>query len=72
LRDVRLAFFGVGNTPVRARDAEEALAERDIESAVAAIDLAPSDDIHATAAVRKHLAGVLLRRVAAQLFEAQA
>jgi carbon-monoxide dehydrogenase medium subunit len=72
LQDVRLAFFGVGNTPVRARKSEAALAEGDIDSAVAALDLRPPDDIHATGAVRKHLAGVLLRRVAAQLFEAQA
>src|SRR5579884_3815534 len=71
LRDVRLVFFGVGNTPVRARAAEAALCERDIEGAVAALDLSPSADIHASAAVRKHLAGVLLRRVAAQLMEPQ-
>ena len=67
--DVRLAFFGVGNTPVRARRAEAALAEGDVDGAVGALDIDPADDIHATGAVRKHLAGVLLRRVAAQLME---
>lgn len=69
LADVRLAFFGVGNTPVRAKKAEAALAGGDIEAAVAALDLAPHDDVQASAAVKKHLAGVLLRRVAKQLKE---
>jgi carbon-monoxide dehydrogenase medium subunit len=69
LRDVRLAFFGVGATPVRARKAETALTEGDVDGAVASLDLDPAGDIHATGAVRKHLAGVLLRRVAAQLKE---
>jgi carbon-monoxide dehydrogenase medium subunit len=72
LRDVRLAFFGVGNTPLRQPRAERALAEDDIEGAVASLDLTPADDIQATGAVRKHLAGVLLRRVAAQLMDARA
>jgi carbon-monoxide dehydrogenase medium subunit len=69
LRDVRLAFFGVGSTAVRARGAEAALAEGDADGAVAALDLDPAGDTHATGAVRKYLAGVLLRRVAAQLME---
>jgi carbon-monoxide dehydrogenase medium subunit len=71
--DVRLAFFGVGATPVRARNAEAALAKGDIEAAVAALarDLNPPDDVQASAAVKKHLAGVLLRRVARQLAEPQ-
>jgi carbon-monoxide dehydrogenase medium subunit len=69
LRVVRLAFFGVDSTAVRARSAEAALAEGNVEGAVAALDLNPSGDIHATGAVRKHLAGVLLRRVSAQLME---
>ena len=51
LTDVRLAYFGVGNTPVRAKKAEAALA---------------------SGKVKKHLAGVLLRRVAKQLLEARA
>jgi carbon-monoxide dehydrogenase medium subunit len=38
---------------------------------VAALDLNPHDDVQATAAVKKHLAGVLLRRVAAQLMESR-
>ncbi len=71
LSDVRLAFFGVGDTPVRAAKAEAALSQGDVEAAVAALDLAPHDDVQETAAVKKHLAGVLLRRVAAQLMEAR-
>jgi carbon-monoxide dehydrogenase medium subunit len=71
LSDVRLAFFGVGNTAIRARKAEAALESGDIDNAVAALDLAPHDDIQATGAEKKHLAGVLLRRVAAQLMEAR-
>jgi carbon-monoxide dehydrogenase medium subunit len=70
LKDVRLAFFGVDNTPLRAERSEAALAGGDVDAAVAALDLDPHDDIQATGAVKKHLAGVLLRRVAAQLMEA--
>jgi carbon-monoxide dehydrogenase medium subunit len=72
LADVRLAYFGVGNTPVRALKAEAALASGDIDAAVAALDLDPHDDVQATAKVKKHLAGVLLRRVAKQLMESRA
>lgn len=71
LTDVRLAYFGVGATPVRARKAEAALANGDIEAAVQALgsDLDPHDDVQATEATKMHLAGVLLRRVAKQLAE---
>jgi carbon-monoxide dehydrogenase medium subunit len=71
LDDVRLAYFGVGATPVRARNAERALAGGDVDAAVAALarDLDPPDDVQASGAVKRHLAGVLLRRVAQQLME---
>jgi carbon-monoxide dehydrogenase medium subunit len=69
LSDVHLAYFGVGATPVRARKAEAALASGSVDDAVAALDLEPQDDVQATAQVKKHLAGVLLRRVATQLME---
>ncbi len=74
LKDVRLAYFGVGLMPVRARGAEAALAAGDIDDAVKALatDLDPPDDIQETGAVKMHLAGVLLRRVAAQLTGARA
>jgi carbon-monoxide dehydrogenase medium subunit len=69
LSDVRLCYFGVGATPVRVRKAEAALAGGSVDDAVKALDLDPPDDIQAAGAVKKHLAGVLLRRVAKQLME---
>ncbi|HEY7248703.1 MAG TPA: xanthine dehydrogenase family protein subunit M [Xanthobacteraceae bacterium] len=73
LRDLRLAYFGVGSIPVRPRGAEAALMDGDVDRAVDVLgdELHPSDDIHAPAAVRLHLAGVLLRRVAKQLMAPQ-
>jgi carbon-monoxide dehydrogenase medium subunit len=71
VKDVRLAFFGVGATPVRARKAEAAVASGKLDDAVASLagELNPADDVQASGAVKKNLAGVLLRRVAAQLME---
>ena len=75
LSDVRLAFFGVGTTPARAPKAEAALNgaadDKSIDAAVAQLDLNPSDDVQATGATKAHLAGVLLKRVVAQLKEAR-
>jgi carbon-monoxide dehydrogenase medium subunit len=73
LSDVRLAYFGIGNTPVRAKKAEAALAGGNADDAVKALasDLDPQDDVQATGATKKHLAGVLLRRVAKQLTAAR-
>lgn len=70
LSDVRLAYFGVGSTPVRAKKAELALASGNIDAAIKALDLQPHDDVQATGKMKTHLAGVLLRRVAKQLLEA--
>jgi carbon-monoxide dehydrogenase medium subunit len=72
LSDVRLAYFGVGAVPLRAKKAEAALAGGSLDDAVKALaaDLDPSDDVQATGTTKKHLAGVLLRRVAKQLMEA--
>jgi aerobic carbon-monoxide dehydrogenase medium subunit len=71
LSDVRLAYFGIGTTPLRASNAEAALAGGDMEAAVTALktDLDPPDDVQTSGAVKHHLAGVLLRRVAKQLME---
>ncbi|HEY1545018.1 MAG TPA: xanthine dehydrogenase family protein subunit M [Xanthobacteraceae bacterium] len=69
LRDVRLAFFGVDATPIRAHGAEEALERGEDAVAALADDLAPQDDVQASGAAKRHLAGVLLRRVTAQLAE---
>ena len=70
LRDVRLAFFGVGSTPLRARGGSRIGGRRRRGAGCGARSLEPPDDMQATGAVKKHLAGVLLRRVAAQLTEA--
>ena len=77
LKDVRLAFFGVGMTPLRARKAEAALTGgaldgKRLDAAIAALDLDPPDDVQATGPVKKHLAGVLLKRVVQQMMEARA
>ena len=73
LDDVRLVYFGIGSKPVRARHAEAALTGGDIDAAVGVLgtDLDPPDDLQASGAVKRHLAGVLLRRVARQLMEAR-
>lgn len=70
---LRLVYFGVGATPVRATKAEAALAAGDVEAAAkaAAAELDPSDDIQASGAAKRHLAGVLVKRIAAQLAEAK-
>jgi aerobic carbon-monoxide dehydrogenase medium subunit len=69
LRDVRLAFFGVGATAVRARTTEAAIVGGSDPVAALARDLDPEGDVQASAAAKRHLAGVLLRRVLAQLSE---
>jgi carbon-monoxide dehydrogenase medium subunit len=68
----RIALSGVGDTPLRATAAEELLAGRAleapvIEEAVAAIraGVAPSSDLHASGAYRRHLVGALARRAIA-------
>lgn len=67
--EARLALTGVGDRPVRAREAERRLTGESLapavladaaEAARRAID--PGSDIHATAAYRRHVAGVLVQR----------
>jgi CO/xanthine dehydrogenase FAD-binding subunit len=67
--DVRMVFTGVGATPVRVPEAEAALEGRTLNehvlrdvSSIVAGRLEPDSDIHASAAYRKHLAGVLALR----------
>lgn len=74
LRSVRIALFSVGPTPVRARGAEAALEGRapDAEAIAEAQraldgDIDPLDDAEIPAAMRRHLARVLLGRLIAQL-----
>jgi len=73
-QSARIAFFSVGPTPMRARNAEAAIAGRlldtdSISAAQTALsqDLDPSDDIQTTPATRMHLARVLLGRVLGRL-----
>lgn len=77
--EARLVFFGVGTRPVRARGAETALVNhRPDPDALAAAgralarDLDPPGDIHASPALRRHLAGVLLARVIRRMMEGAA
>lgn len=79
LAEARLAFAGVGPTPVRATRAEAALSGRRVDDRVldevarlVAGELDPPSDVHASAALRRHLAGVLTRRVMSRLLEGSA
>jgi len=65
----RLAFCGVGSVPMRAARVEAALVGRSVEpdglaEAARALegDLDPPGDVHASPALRRHLAAVLLTR----------
>jgi len=68
--DACLVIFGTGTAPVRAREAEAALAGERPEPAALAAAAAraaagleePHSDLHATGEFRRHLAGVMARR----------
>ncbi len=71
VRDARVALTGIGGAPVRASSAEAVLSGGPLDDArlAAAVDavrssIEPESDIHATAAYRRHLAGVLVERTA--------
>ena len=65
----RLSLFSVGPKPVLAEGAMAALDQGNIEGAVQALqaEIDPPSDTPASAAYRRHLAGVLLRRAAARI-----
>ena len=74
-----IVFFGVGGTPIRASEAEQALlaagtgADLDAIGKTAAAGLSPSDDVHASGDYRKSVAAtVAARALAKALKEAQA
>ncbi|KAF1070761.1 xanthine dehydrogenase family protein subunit M [Variovorax sp.] len=76
LSDLRIAFFGMGNTPMRALGAETRLAgtqadESTLEAAVLSLDedMQPDADLHSSAAAKRHLAGVLLRRAVERVLQ---
>jgi carbon-monoxide dehydrogenase medium subunit len=65
----RIAFCGVGSTPVRVDAATDALVGRVLDQTtideiahLAAAELDPPADVHATGAYRKHIASVLAAR----------
>jgi CO/xanthine dehydrogenase FAD-binding subunit len=65
----RITMFGIGGAPERIRRAEEALLGNRIDdgvledvSRIVAEDLDPDSDIHASAAYRKEVGGVIARR----------
>lgn len=73
-----IALFGVGGTPVRASEAEHALiaggttADLEAVGKLAAMNLAPSDDVHASGDYRKSVAATIVARaIAKALKEAQ-
>ena len=74
VEQARIAFFSVGNTPLRARQAEQCLIGKRLdEAAVAAAqalvggDLDPPEDEHVPPAMKRHLARVLLGRLLGQI-----
>lgn len=69
IESAALSFFGVASTPVRAAEAEASLIGKapTAEAFAAAAEivsstLRPDGDIHATAAYRRHIAGVLTNK----------
>ena len=73
----RIALFGVGDRPMLGTTGARALIGerpgadviRAAAAAVAASDIDPTNDIHASASYRRHLAGVLTRRALARAVE---
>lgn len=65
----RIALFSVGPKPILATGAMAALDAGDLDAAVDALsaEIDPPSDTQASAAYRRHLAGVLLRRAVARL-----
>jgi CO/xanthine dehydrogenase FAD-binding subunit len=68
----RVAVMGVGDTPMRMYDAEtvlfnQACDEQTLDQVAQAVQdaVSPNTDLHATSAYRRHLIGVLARRVVA-------
>ena len=72
----RVALFGVGDRPMTAASAARVLEEQAVTpdviraaaSATAENDIDPTSDIHASSRYRRHLAGVLTRRVLERAF----
>jgi carbon-monoxide dehydrogenase medium subunit len=74
VKQIRISFFSVGSTPLRARQAEEALIGKRLDQAAIAAaqavvgdDLDPPEDEHAPPAMKRHLARVLLGRLLGEI-----
>jgi carbon-monoxide dehydrogenase medium subunit len=75
-RDVRIALFGVGPTPLRAPEAEALLLGRPPDdetlstaAQAAAAGLSPPSDVHASSEFRTHLVEVVTRRTLKEALE---
>lgn len=69
LKDARVAVMGVANTPLRLRGAEQELIAIELDertpdrfSEIVISKVSPNDDLHASAAYRKHLLAQLSKR----------
>ncbi|MET0878395.1 MAG: xanthine dehydrogenase family protein subunit M [Tardiphaga sp.] len=74
IENVRIAFFSVGSTPLRARQAEQSLIGKRLDQAaitaaqgIVGDDLDPPDDEQTPPAMKRHLARVLLGRLLGQI-----
>ena len=70
--DARIALINMADRPVRAHEAEAAMKEGAPIADVAALavrDLDPSADLHASAAYRRSVAAVLVRRALTEATE---
>ena len=65
----RIGAFALGDRPLLCKGAMEAFDTGDVDAAVTALatDVDPTSDTQASATYRRHLAGVLLRRIAVDL-----
>ncbi|MDB5504062.1 MAG: molybdopterin dehydrogenase [Tardiphaga sp.] len=74
VENIRIAFFSVGSTPLRARQVEKSLVGKRLDQAAIAAaqalvgdDLDPPDDEQVPPAMKRHLARVLLGRLLGQI-----
>lgn len=70
LSDLKFVYFAAGDRPIQARELTRAVEGKPldaatIDAAVAALkeDLDPPGDLHASSALKRHLAGVIARRM---------
>jgi len=76
ISDVRIGMMGVGETPMRATEAERLLAGQRYNDAVVAaaveairVAVEPNTDLHASSAYRRHLVGILAQRAIAKAWD---